>query len=502
MISEDAIEYISKLFCGEISGDYSPKKGQQLVSFFNDCFGYKDIYGPGFPTKWLYVYNKIIDLIAQERFDEFLNTILEKAFIARDLRITEVEAAEKSNEILTDFNRVLAPDRNVIIKNDSGFHLINKDADMVLIGSGAFANVYRQKSTGLVIKKLKDEYLSNSGFRSRFKREFTITKSLQGIRGIISVYAFDEGACSYTMEPADQTLEDYVLKDDLSDEIKLNCIRQILYIMTQVHNRDIIHRDLSPNNIFIISGQIKIADFGLGKDLNVLSSHQTLNTNSVGQYLYCAPEQFIMLRDADKRSDVFSLGKIINFIMTGNPNLSNHTYRYVTEKATNSDEANRYADAGQLSTFFEKTIDYHNQEKHTEIIQNKIQRRECDYEVENYILEMNSETICKMLLSGKPGFSDVLIVFMKTSDERAQHIIQSIESSFRDVCGRSFEANDAFAIFSNRIIKDNFSFVVKEVAAHILRHVAWSVNRFSAQRMVESLIDNGIEPLIEDILKQ
>ena len=303
------------------------------------------------------------------------------------------------------------------------------------------------------------------------------------------------------MEPAEQTLEDYVRNNRLTDEIKLNCIRQVLFIMTEVHKRDVIHRDLSPNNIFIISGMLKIADFGLGKDLNVFTSHQTLYTNAVGQYYYCAPEQFMMLRDADKRSDVYSLGRIINFVMNGDPRDSNHVFRSVAEKATNSDAAYRYADAGQLAAFLEKSVAYHAREERTEQISRKIQNRVFDEDVESYIYDMNAEQLSKFLLSGKLGCSDVLIAFMKTSEDHAQHIIQAIESSFREVC-KSFESNDPFASFSAKVIRGDFSFVVKETAATILRYVAWDVNRFFAQHTVEDLIDEGIEPMLEDIIKQ
>ena len=91
---------------------------------------------------------------------------------------------------------------------------------------------------------------------------------------------------------------------------------------------------------------------------------------------------------------------------------------------------------------------------------------------------------------------------MHTSEDQAQHIIQSIEKSFRDVCGRSFEANDPFAFFAAQVISSDFSFVVKEVAATILRYVAWDVNRFSAQRLVERIIRTGVDPLLEDIIKE
>ena len=373
---------------------------------------------------------------------------------------------------------------------------------MVLIGSGGFANVYRQISSGLIIKKLKDDYLTDSGIRSRFKREFTITKSLQGCFGIIQVYSYDEGNCSYTMEPAETTLERYVSDNHLTDEAKITCIRQILHIMSEVHKRNIIHRDISPNNIFIISGMLKIADFGLGKDLQVFSSHQTLHTNAVGQYYYCAPEQFMMLKNADKRSDVYSIGRVINFIMTGDARDSHHIFRSVSEKATNADAAYRYDDAIQLSSFFEKAVQYQTNAENKKRTEQKIRERVYDTDVENYIYDMSPDRISKNLLDEQPGFADALFTFMAVNDNQAQHIIQSIDQSYRDICEWKFSAYDPFASFAFRVLNGSFSFVVKEIAAGILRHVAWSVNRFSAQAMVDNLISSGIEPMLEDIIKE
>ena len=502
MIGEDSITAISHLFCGDIDGYYSYKSGSKLVSFFNQYFGSNDVYKSGFPSRWVYVYNKIVDFINTNRIDAFFNIILRKDFLIRDQGITEVDAAELSEKIVTEINRIITQDRCKLTFSGGRYHLTRESDDLVLIGSGGFANVYRQKSTGLVIKKLKDDFLTDVGVRSRFKREYNITKTLQDSFGIIQVYSFDEGNCSYTMELAETTLERFVLENELNDQTKLNCIRQILHIMSEVHKRNIIHRDLSPNNVFIISGMLKIADFGLGKDLQVFTSHQTLHTNSVGQYYYCAPEQFMMLKDADKRSDVYSLGRLINFIMTGDARDSHHIYRSVAEKATNSDAAYRYGDASQLSSFFEKAVQFHVQAENKERIEKKIQSRLYDEEVENYIYDMNPEKISKALLNKQLGFSDALTFFMQTSDDQAQHVIQSVEQSFRDVCGRSFEANDPFAAFAVRVLRGEFSFVVKEIAATILRYVAWDVNRFSAQHMVEDLISSGIDPLLEDIIKE
>lgn len=502
MISESSIKQISLIFCGDIDGYYSYKTGAVLVDFFNRHYHSKDVYGQGFPSRWAYVYNKIVELLNNRAVDSFFDIVLGKAYLMRDLGLTEVEAAERAEEIVAEFNRIVGQDLCKITHIGGHYHLIRENDDLVLIGSGGFANVYRQKSTGLIVKKLKEDFITDRGIRSRFKREFTITKSLEDAFGIIQVYFFDESNCSYTMEPAEITLEDYVLGNQLPDETKLNCIRQILHIMSEVHKRDIIHRDISANNIFIISGMLKIADFGLGKDLNVFTSHQTLHTNAVGQYFYCAPEQFMMLKDADKRSDVYSLGRIMNFVMTGDPRDSHHIYRSVAEKATNSDAAYRYGDASQLSAFFEKSVQYHSQAENKERIEKKMRQRIYDTDIESYIYNMSPERISRLILEGKQGFTDALITFMHTSDAHAQHIVQSIEQSFREVCGRSFEANDPFASFAARVLKDNFSFVVRETAATILRYVAWDVNRFSAQRIVANLLSSGMEPMLEDVIKE
>jgi len=335
-------------------------------------FGYSDVYGQGFPSRWAYVYDKIVDLYNSGRINRFFNIILGKQFLMQDLAITEVAAIEKSQDLCGNINQILNSDQYMLTKQGDNYYLIEMNTDLILIGSGGFANVYRQQSTGLVVKKLKDDYVADTGIRSRFKREFVITKSLQDVFGIIKVYTFNESNCMYTMEYAETTLEKYVNNNTLTNDIKLNCIRQILYIMSEVHRRNILHRDISPNNIFIISGQIKIADFGLGKDLNAFASHQTVHTNAVGQYDYCAPEQRMMLGEADKRSDVYSIGRVINFVMTGDPRDSHHICRSVAEKATNTDSAYRYGDAIQLSSFFEKSVQYHSQQLNKKRLKEKI----------------------------------------------------------------------------------------------------------------------------------
>lgn len=501
MISEDSLQRISHLFCGDTGEKFAYKSGPQLVNFFNTYFSASDKYESGFPSRWIYVYNKLVDFLNKGLIQKFLDIILSKEYLMSEQNLTAVDATSRSQDILNALNDIIRKDQYTITKANGHYNLVSENTDLVLIGSGGFANVYRQKSTGLIKKRLKDDFITDKGIRSRFKREFTITKKLTGF-GVIEVYNFDENDCSYTMEPAEMTLETYIKNNILPEESKIICIRQILYIMSSVHKKDIIHRDLSPNNIFIVSGQLKIADFGLGKDLNVFTSHQTLHTNAAGQYLYCAPEQFMLLRDADKRSDVYSLGRIINFIMTENPGDSHHAFRSVAEKATSSDAVYRYADAAQLSIFFEKALQYQKSANTKEQAEEKMRTGVYDEEVENYLSMLSDMDISKNLCERIHGFDGALLTYMHASEDNAQHIIQSIDKSYRDVCGRVFQSYDPFARFSTTVIGDAFSYLVKEIAANILRFIAWDVNRYCAQRMVNDLISTGIEPMLEEIISQ
>lgn len=499
MISESTLKLISHIFCGDEEDFYSYKSGPKLISFFNTYFDKTDKYVQGFPSRWIYVYNYLVELLNMQRFDDFLNIILSKEYLMNDRDVTQVDAVNISNEIYERLNAIVQKDMYIITRVNGRFHLCEQDEDLEKIGEGGFANVYKQKSTGLVLKQLKDDYLTDAGIRSRFKREFNITKSLQDLSGIIKVFDYDDSSCSYTMELAELTLENYFDNDSINETIRINCIRQILYIMSEVHIRDIIHRDLSPSNIFVIGGMLKIADFGLGKDLNVFTSHQTIHTNSFGQYYYCAPEQFMMLKESDKRSDVYSLGRIINFIMTGDSRKSNHIFRSVSEKASNQDCSYRYADANSLLRSFEKCVKYHENKENEKNSLEKIKHGVLDEGIENYIYELSPEKISEMLLNKVDGFADILITFMKCNDTQAQHIIQSIDQTYCDVCN-DFSDYDVFSNFAYKVLNEIFPYTVMEIAANILNYIAYSVNRFNAQGLVEKIINIGVEPMIEDIL--
>lgn len=497
-MSEDFIKFLAELINGDYEGGYSYKSGPKLVKFFNQYFNYTDEYKQGFPSRWVYTYNKIVELINKNVIDRLFNIILDKRFIMRDLQIMEGEALEREKEICNRINERALYEGYYLTKNNGKYKFLNKDEDLEYIGSGGFAEIYLQKSTNKIIKKLREDFYTDKGIKSRFKREFAITKSLNDLIGVIKVYDFNEKDYTYSMEKAEKTLEDYIIEYELNQSQKISCIYQILNIMEEVHKRKIIHRDISPNNILILNGLLKISDFGLGKDLTMFTSHQTIRTNAVGQYLYCAPEQFMLLKDGDSRSDVYSLGRVINFIMNKDPRKSNHILRNVTEKATSENPAFRYLDASELYKAIKKGIAFYEDENRVQNIKSKIQQRQFDEFVEEYIYEQSSENLLTNI-SNLPNFKAAIIQFISIDAKHASFCIETITENYQGFY-KNFQDYDNLAEIMYEIIVGKYEFPIKEMAANILNYIAKYINRFNAQDLIEKAIAFGIDPFIEEIL--
>lgn len=86
---------------------------------------------------------------------------------------------------------------------------------------------------------------------------------------------------------------------------------------------------------------------------------------------------------------------------------------------------------------FEKAVSYKQQAENQTRIDEKITRKVFDDEIESYIYDLSAEKISTAVLHEKKGFVDVLLAFMKTSEDHAQYVIQSVDKSYHEVCGRS-----------------------------------------------------------------
>ena len=103
-------------------------------------------------------------------------------------------------------------------------------------------------------------------------------------------------------------------KGGLKPKETINAIVQACSALAAIHEAGIVHRDIKPDNILIAKGGlIKLTDFGLAK---VEDSRMTRTGVVMGTPSYMAPEQ-VLGKDADARSDIYSMGLVIYECLTG-----------------------------------------------------------------------------------------------------------------------------------------------------------------------------------------
>ena len=137
----------------------------------------------------------------------------------------------------------------------------------------------------------------------------------------------DENHIAIVTEFADGgDLEDFV-EDTSPNGLSVAFAREIgLAIargLEELHGVDIVHRDLKPRNVLKHGGNWMIADFGISKNLSRLGTQKTFQ--QYGTLGYAAPEQFDGV-EARPSADIYSLGKILVFLLSGQTDVDHITY--------------------------------------------------------------------------------------------------------------------------------------------------------------------------------
>jgi serine/threonine-protein kinase len=104
-------------------------------------------------------------------------------------------------------------------------------------------------------------------------------------------------------------------------------LEQVCGALCEVHSRGIVHRDIKPSNIFLtrqgeLHDWIKVLDFGLAKQISLEMADLTSPGRVMGTPLYMAPEVVTGTDKLDGRSDIYSLGAVAYWLLTGRPPFS------------------------------------------------------------------------------------------------------------------------------------------------------------------------------------
>ncbi|EAC2496532.1 protein kinase [Listeria monocytogenes] len=171
-----------------------------------------------------------------------------------------------------------------------------------------------------------------------------------------------------------ETLEKFIEKNTSLTLIeKLKIFRDILLGIQHAHEKEIIHRDIAPNNILITRTedrmQVKIIDFGISKIKSLIYEEQT-TVNHYFNYMYSSPEQ-IAKKYVSSFTDVYSLGRVLFFLISGkNPDQNSEVFlnqikdlevddalQNIIRKATEYDVISRYSSVESLLGILDSEID-------------------------------------------------------------------------------------------------------------------------------------------------
>jgi serine/threonine protein kinase/Tfp pilus assembly protein PilF len=203
------------------------------------------------------------------------------------------------------------------------------DGNPVELGRGAMGVTYKALDTNLrcevALKVIHPRYLADESSRARFLSEARAAAQLRH-RNIASVFHLgsERGEYFYAMELLEgETIEDWVRgKGPIDCATALDITLQIARALIAAGDRKFVHRDVKPSNIMLCSeadGAIvaKLIDFGLARTVTDQSaSVSPVRTGFVGTPHFASPEQFVG-QTTDARSDIYSLGVTLWFMLTG-----------------------------------------------------------------------------------------------------------------------------------------------------------------------------------------
>lgn len=378
------------------------------------------------------------------------------------------------------------------------------------IGRGGFANVYRaadkKTADAVALKMLHDVAGVEEEAIKRFQRELRIMEKLThpNVVPVLAQGETKEGEIWYAMPLAQGSLSDYVQQINGNPALIVDIMRQICAGLHYIHLQGICHRDLKPGNVLRLQAREgendtwAISDFGLAvqaeRDTDPLTS--TLR-QGLGSWVYTAPEQWQNARSANAVSDIYSLGKILQELATGewpvNAEIpSGGVLRPVIEKAIANDPGARYQSVPEFIDALDRAVgtkadheDWESRSEKAERLRDRLLGRpnsEDLVQIMDWALALNEQDDddMKALARVLPWMNVSSIGFLWSRDGQSFGRLIDRFTHYVSVNSFSFEYCDALADFLRRVVSaTNDSRVLGRVVVALARlganHNRWHV---------------------------
>src|SRR5436305_916577 len=227
---------------------------------------------------------------------------------------------------------------------------VGADGFPVELGAGAMAITYRARDTVLnsevALKVIDRRVAQNPGARSRFLREARAAANIHHPNvARVTYYGEQDGECFYAMELVHgETLEARVRRDGpMQLALALEVIEQAARALAAAEACGVVHRDIKPSNLMLESDAaetliVKVIDYGIAKVMGPQADLGAEETQAgfIGTPAFASPEQFAGAGQlpVDTRSDIYSLGVTLWYLLTGRPPFVGRTMEEIRARQT------------------------------------------------------------------------------------------------------------------------------------------------------------------------